>query len=107
MTPPSGCTPCSLNGALTMVPTVCRGFSEEYGSWKIIWMSRRIGRIAPTPRWVMSVPSNSIFPAVGSSSRVTSRPIVDLPQPDSPTTPSVSPALTVKSMPSTARTAPV
>ena len=34
------------------------------------------------------------------------RAIVDLPQPDSPTTPSVSPSLTVKETPSTALTAP-
>ena len=27
-----------------IVPTVCRGFSDEYGSWKIIWISRRSGR---------------------------------------------------------------
>src|SRR6267143_4829351 len=35
------------------------------------------------------------------------RPVVDLPQPDSPTRPSVSPFSTKKSMPSTARTAPI
>src|SRR6266550_1983025 len=34
------------------------------------------------------------------------RPVVDLPHPDSPTRPSVSPFSTKKSMPSTARTAP-
>ena len=34
------------------------------------------------------------------------RPVVDLPQPDSPTSPRVSPFLTLKEMPSTARTAP-
>src|SRR5690349_12783041 len=34
------------------------------------------------------------------------RPVVDLPQPDSPTRPSVSPRFTVKSSPSTARTLP-
>ena len=33
------------NGAPTIVPTVCRGFSDEYGSWKIIWISLRSGRI--------------------------------------------------------------
>ena len=32
----------------------------------------------------MSRPSNSIVPPVGSSRRVTSRDVVDLPQPDSP-----------------------
>ena len=68
-----------------MVPTVCRGFSEEYGSWKIIWMSRRSGRIRLADRWVMSRPSKTIRPPVGSSSRVSSRPVVVLPQPDSPT----------------------
>jgi hypothetical protein len=28
-------------GEPTMVPTVWRGFSYEYGSWKISWISRR------------------------------------------------------------------
>src|SRR2546430_5073261 len=94
------------SGAATIEPTVCRGFSDEYGSWKIICTSRRSGRIAPTDRCVMSRPSKTTFPPVGSSSRVTSRPVVDLPQPDSPTRPSVSPGRIAKSMPSTARTAP-
>ena len=31
------------SGAPTIEPTVCRGFSEVYGSWKIIWISRRSG----------------------------------------------------------------
>ena len=54
----------------------------------------------------MSCPSNTIRPAVGSSSRVSSRPVVVLPQPDSPTRPSVCPAGTEKSTSSTACTAP-
>jgi ABC-type oligopeptide transport system ATPase subunit len=37
-----------------------------------------------------SLPSNSISPEVGSIRRSTQRPVVDLPQPDSPTRPSVS-----------------
>ena len=41
----------------------------------------------------MSVPSNMIVPAVGSSSRMSTRPTVDLPDPDSPTSPSVPPVL--------------
>jgi hypothetical protein len=41
-------------------------------------------------------------PAVGSISRDTSRAVVDLPQPLSPTRPRVSPLRTWKSMPSTA-----
>ena len=39
----------------------------------------------------MSRPSNMIVPAVGSISRVTIRPVVVLPQPDSPTSDEVSP----------------
>ena len=39
----------------------------------------------------MSVPSKLIVPAVGSMRRRSSRPTVVLPQPDSPTRPSVSP----------------
>ena len=40
----------------------------------------------------MSTPRKRIDPAVGSSSRTSPRISVVLPQPDSPTTPSVSPA---------------
>ena len=86
--------PCSFIGAPTMVPMLCRGFSDEYGSWKIIWMSRRSGRSRRVGRCVMSSPSKRTVPPVGSSRRVSSRPVVDLPQPDSPTTPSVSPRWT-------------
>ena len=39
----------------------------------------------------MSAPAKTIEPAVGSCRRVTSRASVDLPQPDSPTRPTVSP----------------
>src|ERR1022692_2809558 len=69
-------------------------------------MSRRSGRILPIDRWVMSCPSKMIWPLVGSSSRVSSLPVVVFPQPDSPTSPSVSPELTEKLTPSTAWTAP-
>src|SRR5262245_221131 len=51
-------------------------------------------------------PSNSIVPALGSSAARISLEVVVLPQPDSPTRPSVSPALMVKLMPSTAFTQP-
>src|SRR5947207_5344551 len=47
-----------------------------------------------------------MLPAVGSIRRNTVRPTVDLPQPDSPTRPSVSPASIVKLTPSTANTVP-
>ncbi len=72
-------------------PTVWRGLSAPYGSWKTICISRRSGRSSERPRWVMSRPSSRTVPAVGSSSRVMRRAVVDLPHPDSPTSPSVSP----------------
>src|SRR5919204_525982 len=46
-------------------------------------------------------------PDDGSSSRMTQRAIVDFPQPDSPTTPRVSPSRTVNETPSTAFTAAI
>src|SRR5487761_182852 len=52
----------------------------------------------------MSSPMNSIVPAVGSRRRIMVRPSVDLPQPDSPTRPTVSPFLMSRSTPSTAWT---
>ena len=49
-------------------------------------------------------PSNQISPAVGSISRRMQRPVVDLPEPDSPTSPSVSPLAMSKLTLSTACT---
>src|SRR6202142_307377 len=54
----------------------------------------------------MSRPSILMLPPVGSMSRNMVRPTVDLPQPDSPTRPSVSPGAIEKLMPSTANTVP-
>src|SRR5262245_45965475 len=51
-------------------------------------------------------PSNSMQPAVGASAASTSFEVVVLPQPDSPTSPSVSPGPIVKLIPSTAFTTP-
>src|SRR5579862_8508933 len=85
-------------------PTRRRGFSDPIGSWKIIWISRRSGRIC---RWLyreMSWPSNVIVPDVMSYSRAMDRPSVDLPEPVSPTIPKVCPRLTSKLTPSTACT---
>src|SRR5687768_8436861 len=96
---------CTWSASATMKPTRLRWFRLAYGSWKIIIGSRRIGRISVRFRWVMSRPAKVIRPLVGSSSRIRQRAIVDLPQPDSPTTPRVSPCLTVKLIPSTALTA--
>src|SRR5262245_34737828 len=53
----------------------------------------------------MGSPSNRILPDVGARSFMIIRPVVVLPQPDSPTSPTVSPRPMSKVMPSTARTA--
>ncbi len=60
--------------------------------------AKRLRRMAP-----ISSPSNTMRPEVWSSSRITIIDVVDLPQPDSPTRPTLSPWPTVKLMPSTAR----
>src|SRR5262245_29483727 len=94
------------NGAPTIVPIVCRGVNDEYGSWKMICISRRNGRIPDQPNRVISRPSNSIDPPVGDNNFVTTRPVVDFPHPDSPTNPNVSPAHTSNATPSTPFTPP-
>ena len=58
----------------------------------------------PTGRGAMSSPSTRIAPAVGSSNRTRRLASVDLPQPDSPTSASVSPGPRAKLTPSTACT---
>ncbi len=83
--------------------TDMRGLSEPNGSWKTICSSRRFGRIASKESLPMSVPLNSMRP-LDEIMRASARPSVVLPEPDSPTTPSVWPARTVTSMPSTALT---
>ena len=94
------------NGSPTMSPTVIRGFSEVYGSCSTIWISRRSFRSSAPRIAKMSRPSNVAPPPVGSSSRISTWASVDLPQPDSPTTPSVSPGIRSNETPSTALTWP-
>src|ERR1700687_406484 len=83
-----------------------RRASEENGSWKMICICGRYGRSSLLPRCVMSRPSSRMVPAVGSIRRSTVRPTVDLPQPDSPTRPSVSRGAIENETPSTAKTLP-
>ena len=91
--PPARCS-CSSSGSARIWPTVMRGLSDAYGSWKIdLHLARAKARAARvSSSAVTSSPSRPMRPAVGSIRRSTSRPTVDLPQPDSPTSASVSPA---------------
>ena len=89
--------PWMTSGSAMIAPTRLRGLSEAYGSWKTICISRRSGRSARRvePRDVAPV-EHARCPTVSSCRRTRQRPSVDLPQPDSPTRPSVSPARTSK-----------
>jgi hypothetical protein len=70
---------------------------------------QRTARSRPGRMVSTSSPSSSTLPEVrvpGGSSRRTAAAMVDLPQPDSPASPRVSPASRVRSTPRTAGTAP-
>ena len=85
-------------------PIRMRGLSDAYGSWKMICILRRISRIAGPDSDDSSRPSKVTVPPVGSISRTRQRPRLVLPQPDSPTSPTVSPSSTSRLTPSIALT---
>src|SRR5438874_576783 len=96
---------------------ICRlivrtGFRLVMGSWKIIAMLLpRMPRTSSSSIFKMSWPSKTIWPFTilpggCGMSRMSDSAVTDLPQPDSPTRPSVSPASRLKVTPSTARTTP-
>ena len=93
-----------LSGSMTIWRTLRRGLSDEIGSWKIICIRVRASRIGSPAIAVSSLPSNITEPEVGRGSCMAARPVVLLPQPDSPTRPSVSPFSTSRLMPLTALT---
>src|SRR5205085_5101010 len=87
------------------------GFSAVRGSWKIIAISSPwIARISSAGSFSRSWPLNSTSPVICAWSLLmrpmTVRNDTLLPEPDSPTTPSVSPRATEKETPSTAFTRP-
>ena len=110
---------CTASGSPTMDATVIRGLSDEYGSWKMICMSRRRAFISrrdalttltasafTAPSCAIRRLRNTICPAVGSTRRRIARPAVVFPHPLSPTSPSVSRSWMRRSIPSTALTSP-
>src|SRR5262245_29758172 len=76
----------------TRSPILRRGFRDEIGSWKIICIRGRFFRSASPLSLVRSSPSNTTLPDVGGGSWIIARAVVDLPHPDSPTRPNVSPS---------------
>ena len=87
-------------------PAVIRGSRLAYGSWKIICIRLRRRRNSAPLNSVTSWPSKKMRPPVGGLRRMIARPVVLLPQPDSPTSPSVSPRSISNVTPSTAWTSP-
>ena len=96
--------PCGVrHGSAMMSPADIRAFSEAYGSWNTICTRRRNFSRSLPRRLNGSMPSKRTVPESGRSSISSVRASVDLPQPDSPTRPRVSPRPRSRSMPSSAR----
>ncbi|CNT71706.1 Uncharacterised protein [Salmonella enterica subsp. enterica serovar Bovismorbificans] len=90
------------SGSAIISPIVIRGLSDASGSWKIIWISLRTSRHSSAFMPNRSFPSQATLPSVAFTRPIMARANVDLPQPDSPTTPSVSPSYRRSVTPSTA-----
>ena len=69
-------------------------------------LRRLSGRICGSARCVASCPSNMMLPASMSMSRMSARPSVVFPEPDSPTMPTVSPRPILRSTPCRTLTPP-
>ena len=76
-----------------------RGLSELPGSWKTMPTVFRKGFSSWLFAPVMSMPQTVILPADTGRSATAARPMVVLPEPDSPTRPITSPGLRRRLMP--------
>ena len=83
--------PAAISGSARVSPTLRAGLSEPYGSWNTTWISRPSARRRARLAWVMSSPSKTMRPALAGVWPSTTLPMVVLPEPDSPTRPTVSP----------------
>src|SRR5262245_25848575 len=102
---------CACTAAAIWSPIVKTGLSDVIGSWNTMAMrAPRTRRMASSSLSSRSSPSRRTRPAVmrpgAGTSRMIDSDVTLLPQPDSPTRPSISPRSIEKLMPSTARTAP-
>src|SRR5690625_865894 len=94
--------PWTRSGSSSVSLTARRGFSAVEGSWKTTETVRPSSLRVPRERR-MGRPWKCTFPEVTACRPVITRARVDLPDPDSPTTPSTSPRRTEALTPSTAR----
>jgi hypothetical protein len=100
------CVPWKTIGSLICLPTRCTGFMALIAPWKTMaaWV-QRTARALFSPSASTSTPSRRTLPATlakEGSKPMAARISVVLPQPDSPSTPTRSPASTVRSTPRTA-----
>ena len=103
---------CSRSASSSWSPMRCSGESAVIGSWKTIptaapriLRSSRSGSVARSRPLKRMRPETS-RPGGEGTSRRTDIAVTDLPQPDSPTSPSVSPGASESETPSTARNSP-
>ena len=82
---------CRYSGSPIDSPTGSRGFSEEPGSWKTMPTRSRSGRRSLAVAPCILTPATSSDPPATGSRPMAARPIVVLPEPDSPTRPTTSP----------------
>ncbi len=106
-----GSLKCRTTLSAICVPMVSTGLRLVIGSWKIIAIRLpRSARMSSFDNAVISSPAKRIEPSIrpvsGAISRRIDSAVTDLPQPDSPTMPSVSRGLRSNETPSTARTIP-
>ena len=90
------------SGSATISPADMRGFERGVGILEDDLQVLRRWRICSADSVVSSSPSSCTEPEVGSIRRTTDLAVVVLPQPDSPTSASVSPRATVNETSSTA-----
>src|SRR5438552_18373899 len=95
---------CIFIGSSSADPMLCLGSREAYGSWKTTCIFLRKGLRRLPFSADITVPSKVTLPLEGSVSLISVLPRVVLPQPDSPTSPKVSPLLMPIETPSTAFT---
>ena len=94
--------PLTISPSSMICFTDSRGLSEEKGSWKTTCICGRNGRISAFDFASRRSPFQSIVPPSLWSSRRMALPSVVLPEPDSPTMPSVSPLRSARLTSSTA-----
>src|ERR1700754_2521859 len=105
------CCTCWRSTSSIWSPTFRIGLRAARGFWKIIEISRpRRSRISASDADLTSIPPNITVPSAilpaRSRMRITAYDVTDLPEPDSPTMPSVSPFATVMLTCCTALTMP-